>query len=131
MDRLSPGGSFRERLLCGVPAMKTGSLTVADISAAIVHHALRPLTMTAPGGLSDDVDLGKYLPPVRYPYGTACAIKLRLISLILGMQYRYMPQATTASCRLSQLFKVLRECRNWLPRQLVFGDSWARTLRFP
>jgi hypothetical protein len=79
----------------------------------------------------DDIDLDKYLPPMRYPYGTACAVKIRLISLILGMQYRYMPQATTASCRLSQLFKVLRECRNWMPRELVFGDSWSRTLRFP
>lgn len=102
-----------------------------DASEAILAFVVQDIATPVFSQLPEEVDLEKNQLPMPFPYGTACAIKIRLTSLILGTQYRFMPQLSSVSCKLSLLFKALAECRNWMPRELVCGDSWSKTLRFP
>jgi len=102
-----------------------------DSTEAILGFVVRGIAMPAYPQLPEEVDLDKFHAPMPFPYGTACAIKIRLTSLILGTQYRFMPQLCMLCCNLNQLLKTLAECRNWMPRELVCGDSWSKTLRFP
>jgi hypothetical protein len=111
--------------------MNKTRLALQETTAVVLHFVVRKCAWLTRPSAQKPVDLERSHDQLYYPYGTACAVKIRLTSLISGTQYRFMPQLSNISCNFNQLLKMLAECRNWMPRELVCGDSWSKTLRFP